>query len=123
MITKLLVEVGKVEEAERLAREAVDRGKANLGETHWFVGNFLGKHGLALARLGRYGEAEEVLLEGHDILAAQLGDDHEQTRRVVAYLADLYDARHAAEPGKGYDAKAAEWRAKLPKEEVAGSEE
>ncbi len=27
----------------------------------------------------------------------------------------LYESWHAAEPGKGYDAKAAEWRAKLPK--------
>ncbi len=112
-MAKLLVEVGKEEEAEGLAREAVDRGKATLGETHWFVGNFLGKHGLALAGLGRYAEAEEALLEGHGILVAELGDNHEQTRRVVGYLADLYDARHAAEPGKGYDAKAAEWRAKL----------
>ena len=29
----------------------------------------------------------------------------------------LYEARHAAEPGKGYAAKAAEWRAKLPEGE------
>ncbi len=27
----------------------------------------------------------------------------------------LYESWHAAEPGKGYGAKAAEWRAKLPK--------
>jgi hypothetical protein len=110
---------------QRSGHSPVDRGKAALGETHWFVGNFLGKHGLALARLRRYGEAEEALLEGHGILVAALGDDHEQTRRVVGYLADLYDARHAAEPGKGYDAKAAAWRAKLAKEkeEVAGGGE
>jgi len=29
-------------------------------------------------------------------------------------LVDLYTAWDAAEPGKGYDAKAAEWRGKLP---------
>ncbi|MCC6425996.1 MAG: tetratricopeptide repeat protein [Phycisphaerales bacterium] len=28
-------------------------------------------------------------------------------------LCDLYTAWHAAEPGKGYDTKAAEWKAKL----------
>ena len=28
----------------------------------------------------------------------------------------LYEVRHAAEPGKGYDEQAAEWRAKLPAE-------
>jgi len=121
-MAKLLVEVGKGEEAERLAREAVDRGKATLGETHWFVGNFLGKHGLALALLGRHAEAEEALLEGHGILVAALGDNHEQTRRVIGYLAELYDAWHAAESGKGYDAKAAEWRAKLATEESKENE-
>ena len=56
--------------------------------------------------------AEEALLEGYGILVASRGDDHEQTRRVVGYLADLYDARHAAEPEEGFDSKAAEWRAR-----------
>jgi tetratricopeptide (TPR) repeat protein len=121
-MAKLLVEVGKAEEAERLAREAVDRGKATLGESHWFVGNFLGKYGLVLARLGRYGEAEDALLEGHDILAEKLGDDHEQTRRVLAYLVDLYEDWDAAEPGQGYDSRASEWRGKLAKVQVPGSD-
>jgi len=112
-MAKLLVEVGKSAEGERLAREAVDRGRTVLGETHWFLGNFLGKQGLALTSLGRHAEAEKALLEGHGILVAQLGDEHEQTLRVVGYIVTLYDAWHAAEPGKGYDAKAAEWRAKL----------
>jgi len=31
----------------------------------------------------------------------------------VDALIELYDAWHAAEPNKGYDAKAAEWRGKL----------
>ena len=35
------------------------------------------------------------------------GDEHEQRRRVVGYLADLYDAWDKP-------LKAAEWRAKLP---------
>ena len=35
---------------------------------------------------------------------------------MIESLIDIYEARHAAEPGKGYDAKAAEWRAKLPEQ-------
>jgi hypothetical protein len=31
----------------------------------------------------------------------------------IRALIDLYAAWHAAEPGKGYDAKAAEWRKTL----------
>ncbi len=47
------------------------------------------------------------------MLQTALGDEHGQTKRVVAYLADLYDAW--AKPDK-----AAEWRAKLA-EEGAGA--
>ncbi len=32
----------------------------------------------------------------------------------IERLAEFYESWHTAEPGKGYDAKAAEWRAKLP---------
>ncbi len=38
---------------------------------------------------------------------------HEAYLRLVGDGDDLYEAWHAAEPDKGYDAKAAEWRAKL----------
>lgn len=37
----------------------------------------------------------------------------------VQGLVDLYTARDAAEPGKGYDGKAAEWKSKLPPAESA----
>ncbi|MHC4695999.1 MAG: tetratricopeptide repeat protein [Planctomycetota bacterium] len=113
---RLLVQVGKSTEGERLVREAVDRGRSVLGETNWLLGNFLGKHGFALTSLGRYAEAEKATLEGHGILVPRLGDEHEQTLRVVRYLVDLYERWHTTEPGKGYDAKATVWRAKLPED-------
>ncbi len=47
------------------------------------------------------------------------GDKDFYTTEVVVYLADFYTAWDATEPGKGYDAKAAEWRAKLPADEEA----
>ena len=47
--------------------------------------------------------------------AAGFGDD-KRTTKTVERLITLYDSWHAAEPGKGYDANAAEWRAKLPEE-------
>ncbi len=108
----LLVELGNASEAERLAGEAVDGARTTLGPEHWFNGNFLGKHGRALAALERLGEAESALLESHRILAAALSNDHDQTTRVVGYLADLYDAW-------GKPELAAEWRAKLPTEQDA----
>ncbi len=43
---------------------------------------------------------------------AALSSDHEQSTRVIGYLADLYDAW-------GKPEKVAEWRAKLPAEQDA----
>ncbi len=42
--------------------------------------------------------------------------EHRRTIKAVNDLFDVYLAWHAAEPGQSYDAKAAEWRAKLPDE-------
>ncbi len=63
----------------------------------------------------RFALAESNFLEAYSIyLAAKdRGPKHKQTIECVQALIDLYNAWHAAEPGKGYDAKAAEWQAKL----------
>ena len=106
----LLVELGNASEAEKLAGEAVDRARPTLGPEHFYHGNFLGKYGRALAALKRFDEAESALLESHRILVAALSSDHEQSTRVVGYLADLYDPW-------GKPEKAAECRAKLPVEQ------
>jgi hypothetical protein len=38
------------------------------------------------------------------------GVKHKRTVKAIRSLAELYDARHAAEPNAGHEAKAAEWR-------------
>ena len=48
---------------------------------------------------------------------AVLGDDtasKDDKTEAIQRVVDLYDAWHAAEPDLGYEAKADEWRAKLP---------
>ncbi len=57
--------------------------------------------------------AESNLFEAHTIFAEVRGPDHKDTLECVRGLIDLSDSWQAAEPNKGYDAKAAEWRAKL----------
>ena len=42
-----------------------------------------------------------------------IGDLRKEAAETAGALVELYEARHAAEPGEGYDATAAEWRAKL----------
>jgi hypothetical protein len=68
--------------------------------------------------------AESNLLAAHPIyLAAKdRGPTHKDTLAGVQAIVDLYTAWDKAEPGKGYDAKAAEWKAKLPPPERAKAE-
>ena len=67
---------------------------------------------------GFFSDAEKNLLEAHGLLVAGFGDNHERTTKAVNYLIRLYESWDAAEPGKGYYVKAAEWRARLPKDEA-----
>jgi hypothetical protein len=59
--------------------------------------------------------AEGNLLEAHAIYVAakNRGPTHKDTLVCVQGLIDLYAAWNTAEPGKGYDAKAAKWKATM----------
>ena len=65
-------------------------------------------------------EAELELDDAYRILSAARPPNDVYTPRMVERLIGLYDSWDAAEPGKGYAEKAAEWRAKL--EEISKSQ-
>ena len=65
----------------------------------------------------RFAKAEPLLLALHEqILGSppQRDESPSNIQTSIERLAKFYESWHAAEPGKGYDDKAAEWRAKLP---------
>jgi tetratricopeptide (TPR) repeat protein len=109
------------------AREALDlitpydpaARKKFTGSNARRLADFLTGFGRARVGVGYDAEgfklAEANLLEAHGIyLAAKdRGPTHKDTLECVRALVDLYTAWNAAEPGNGYDAKAAEWRKKL----------
>ncbi len=53
----------------------------------------------------------------HEQLVGSNDKSPSQTQASIERLVKFYESWNAAEPGQGYDAKAAEWRAKLPGEE------
>jgi tetratricopeptide (TPR) repeat protein len=110
----LLQLMGRYEGAIVYGREAVDRARRSLDENKRYAGFFLARYGRALAGLERYVESETALLEAHAIYEADRGAELAGTTEAVRWLADLYAAWHEAEPDQGYDAKADEWRARLP---------
>jgi len=126
---RLLQQQGKHQDAldlllpvEPAARKAFTGGNASR------LAGFLTNFARARVGVGHDAEgfklAEANLLEAHPIyLAAKdRGPTHKDTIACVQALVDLYTAWHAAEPGKGFDAKAAEWKAKLPAPEPAAAE-
>jgi tetratricopeptide (TPR) repeat protein len=66
-----------------------------------------------LVALGRFAEAEPLLIDSAE--HCERSEDSRQRcwQGVLETSVKLYDAWHAAEPDKGYDAQAAEWRDKL----------
>ena len=108
-----MCDVGRLKEAEALGAEAVRGANAKFAQTHSFRLEAIGVYGHTLAQWHRYGDAEGHLLEAREGFVTTLGAEHKRTIKVINYLVDLYDAWDAAEPDKGYAAKASEWRAKL----------
>jgi eukaryotic-like serine/threonine-protein kinase len=113
----LLVSLGRPREAVALLAPA-EQGvrKVFVGENASRVAALLGTLGAARAGLAEdaaeLAAAEKNLLEARSIYEAQRGATHRDTMRVGESLARLYERWDRLEPGKGYGAKVADWRAK-----------
>jgi eukaryotic-like serine/threonine-protein kinase len=105
---------GRFEESSRLLDAAVKVARENptstSKDTLAYLLTYLGN---ARTRLKAFDEAEAALLEAYPILFKSFGLARASTQNCIRGLVELYNARHAAQPGRGYDANAAEWKAKL----------
>ena len=71
----------------------------------------------------RLTEAEPLLIDSANALMENAKARYDRKNEAIQRVVDLYEAWHAAEPGRGYDAKAAQWRAKLPEVESANEQD
>ena len=92
---------------EAATRKAFSDGNADR------LAGFLTTLGMARMGLRQYSAAESSLLEAQGIFALTPGPRPKNVRDCHQALVDMYVAWNKAEPGKGYDAKAAEWSKKL----------
>ena len=82
----------KAQEAEPMARRAVEIAAARMGPGHTDTGTYRMQLGACLVSLGRYDEAEKELLEANKILQPYLSKGNKNSMATVRHLMKLYDA-------------------------------
>ncbi len=111
----LMVQQGQTSEAETLIQKCLDIRRRQHPPGHWRIAQ--AESALGVCRIGqlRFEEAEPLLVRSCAIISEQPDRWPTSKAKVEARqrVIDLYEAWDAAEPGKGYAEKAAQWRAKL----------
>ena len=108
--------LGQYRGAESLWRELLEIRAKSLPAGDWRISVAGSCLGGALLAQSRFVDAEPPLLEGFEGLAAAKNTPREPggpLREACQRVVKLYESWDEAEPGKGYDVKAAEWRAEL----------
>jgi tetratricopeptide (TPR) repeat protein len=114
----VLTRQGKLDDAEPLSRSAAADFARVEGNTS--LSTQKARETLARLLIARkdFAGAEAVLLESHQGATERLSKRKitgaNDDRSSITKLIELYEAWHTAEPDKGHDATAAEWKAKLP---------
>jgi non-specific serine/threonine protein kinase/serine/threonine-protein kinase len=100
--------LGHQADAEAMYLETIARERRVLGEQHRSTCNTSARLAEMYQSQRRFAEAEPLLVAAYQGYSKTFGPDQERTRQVLQQIAALYE-------DWGKSAKAAEWRAKLPK--------
>jgi non-specific serine/threonine protein kinase/serine/threonine-protein kinase len=114
----VLVAQGNWQDAESLLAPAEARvRKVFRGGNAYRLAALLSSLGTARGSLARdsagFAAAEANLLEAHAIYSKVPGPSQKSSQACLRAIADFYAQWDRVEPGKGFDTKAAEWKAKL----------
>jgi len=99
-----LIGLEQYDEAEAILRKALDLAISTVGER----------------RTGQLDDGEQHLIEAYEMVVEAAGETNPVAEYAAVELAALYDARGATDPDGGWQAKAAEWRAKKGTDPVTG---
>lgn len=91
-LASVMTEAGDAVEAEAMLRESYKKLSAELAGDDWRIAYVRGELGACLTSLGRYGEAEPLLLASLKTLQSRRGEANRFTRRVGHHLYVLYEA-------------------------------
>ena len=91
-LSELALAAGNVERAAALARESWTVARDSAAGDSWYVANAEVRVARCLVRQGLLSEAEALLVSAHEVLVAQLGPSHSDTREARIQLFALYTA-------------------------------
>jgi tetratricopeptide (TPR) repeat protein len=111
-LATLAGELGKHEEAARLAAELVPDAEAAYGAGHSMLAEIRQFHGVCLVKLGRFAAAEEQFLAAHAIAAAALGEHARLTVILIEKTRNFYRFR-VRRGDAGKQAALEIWQARL----------
>jgi tetratricopeptide (TPR) repeat protein len=110
----LLRKMGRLDEAENLLAKALEirrRLYPQGNEGCFYLAATMAELGETKRLLGKLEEAEPLLVDSYTYFAALPHPSMRDFRRwIVSLIVTLYEDRDAAEPGRGYDVQAANWR-------------
>lgn len=93
-LARLLLATSRTQEAEAIARHALATFRHNLPDgNEWHLGFTASVLGSSLTALGRFEEAEPLLVEGYATVQAKRGRDAPYTRMARTWLVEHYRAR------------------------------
>lgn len=98
----LLNKTGRTTEGLSYLEEATKIRRNTLGEQHWLTAVAEVALGECLTAMGKYDEAETVLLSGYENLLQTFDKGNEHLVRALADLAGLYEKRGEAEKAEHY---------------------
>ncbi len=106
-LANLRIDRGDFEGAETLIDESLDIFRRALPPDHWWKVQAESVRGACLSGLGRFAEAEPLLLDSYPVLKERQGVESTYAKDALKRIVDLYEAW-------GKPAKAAEYRALTP---------
>jgi serine/threonine-protein kinase len=102
-LADVLNKQGKFAEAHPFAREARTATGKTVGKEHWRWAGVNRTLGVSLTGLGRYAEAEPILVGSYDLMSVRRGETHRQTQLTAKRIVEMYT-------GWNRPAKAREWQ-------------
>lgn len=109
----LLRQKGDLAAAEPLARQSVAMFERTTGKDTWPMARTRTVLARTLASQRRYAAAESEFIEAERVMSTAQGIPKGKRKECIEWLIAMYAEWNKAEPGKGHDLLAAEWKTRI----------